>query len=64
MLVNIKKFYTIQQAGEECMRRQLELDEVGIEIPAPPLPKYVKEKVKWSKTAKVAFISGIRSLIP
>jgi len=43
MIVNIKKFYTLQQAGRACLKRQLEVDEVNLPDYQRPL-KVIKER--------------------
>lgn len=63
MYLNIK-FFTVQQAGRDCLMKQIERDEMEIEIPMPPVPKVEKKTVKWSKTAKEAFKYQLKGLIP
>jgi len=68
MLLKIKRFYTIKQAGMEAMRRQLQIDEANLSDYHRPL-KVIKErthKTFFQKEAdKHGFISAfIRSNLP
>ena len=52
-------------AHARYLRTLTAIDDASLPTPpAPPLPVYQKEKVRWTKTATHAFISQIKSLIP
>lgn len=60
-------FFSVQQAGRECLRRQLEIDDLSIPDRIYPIPKYVKPKPKyeWTPAGAVGFITNYgRMLIP
>ena len=66
MLTNIK-FFTIKQAGNECLKRQLEVDEANLPDYPRPLKKIKGTHKNFFQTeaAKYGFIMAcVRSMLP
>jgi len=63
MIINFK-FTDTYQAGQACLKRQLEIDDLQIKDITYPIPKYKPTQIKWTETAKSAFKSQLRQFIP
>jgi len=58
-------FFSVQQAGRECLKRQLAIDDLAIPDRVYPIPKYVKPKAKyeWTPAGAVGFIKNYGNML-
>lgn len=60
-------FFSVKQAGLECLKKQLEMDDLAIPDHVYPIPKYTKPKAKypWTPAGAIGFITNYgKMLIP
>lgn len=64
MLINIQ-FFSVQQAGRECLKRQLEIDEANLKDYDRPLLKFKRSKNPFTLASAYGFARTIiKGMLP